>query len=76
MYAQQITNQPERGSSVYDVEVLTKLSVIKPIHTKRLLARYNYLRNSSDIKGFAMVGIKDALVMELPLEDPSADLDT
>ena len=74
-YAQQITNQPERGTSVYDVQVSTKLLVIKPIHAKQLLALYDYLRNSSDIKGFAMVGIKNALVMELPLEDPSADLD-
>ena len=44
---------------------------------KRLLGLYGHERNSSDtnIKGFAMAGIKDTLMMELPLEDPFADLD-
>ena len=65
-YAQQITNQPEGGSSVYGVQVSLKLSVIKRIHAKWLLGLYDHLRNSSDatIKGFAMAGIKDALMMD------------
>ena len=33
-YAQQITNQPEGGSNVHDVQVPSKLLVIKPIHGK------------------------------------------
>ena len=76
-YAQRITNQLEGESSVYDVQVPLRLPVIKPIHAKWLLGLYDHLRNSSDIiiKGFAMAGIKDALVMELPLEDPFVDLD-
>ena len=76
-YVQQITNQLEGGSSVYDVQVPLKLSAVKPIHAKWLLGLYDHLRNSSDtiIKGFATAGIKDALEMELPLEDPFADLD-
>ena len=51
-------------------------SVIKSTHAKWLLGIYDHLRNSSDtiIKGFTMAGIKDALIMELPLEDPFADL--
>ena len=75
-YDQQITNQSERWSSVYDIQVTLKLSVIKPIHTKWLLGLYDQLRNSSDtiINWFAMDGIKDVLMMELPLEDPFADL--
>ena len=32
-------------------------------------------RSGTIIKGFAMAGIKDALVMELPVEDTFADLD-
>ena len=61
-----ITNQPAGGSSVYDVQVPLKLSVIKRIHAKWLLGLYDNLRNSSDttIKGFAMAGIKDALMMD------------
>ena len=49
--------------------------VIKPIHVW-LLGLYDHLRDNSDtiIKRFA--GIKYALVMELQLEDPLADLDT
>ena len=76
-YAQQITNQLEGRSSVYDVQVPLKLSVIKPIHSKWLLDLYDHLRISSDIiiKGFPIAGAKNALVMELPLEDPFADVD-
>ena len=76
-YAKQITDQMDQGSSVYDVEVPLKLSVIKLIHAKWLLGLYDHLRNNPEtiMKGFAMAGIKDALVMELPLEDPFADLD-
>ena len=55
-----------------------KRSIIKPIHAKWLLRLYDHLRNSSEaiIKGFKMVGIKEALEMEFPLEDPFADLDS
>ena len=75
-YDQQITSQFEGGSSVYDIQITLKLSVIKPIHAKWLLGLYDQLRNSSDtiINWFAMDGIKDVLMMELLLEDPFADL--
>ena len=77
-YAKQVTDQNDRGSSVYDVNVLLKLSIIKPIRAKWLIGLYDHLNNSSDtiIKGFAMAGIKYALEMELPSEDPFADLDS
>ena len=76
-YAQQITNQLEGGTSLYYVQVPLKLSVIKPIQVKWLLGIYDHLRNTSDtiIKKFIMAGIKDALKMELPLEDRFGDLD-
>ena len=72
-----ITNQRKGGSNVYDAQVTLKLALIKLVHTKWLLSLYDHLRNSLDTitKGFAMAGIKDAFVMELPLEDPFADLD-
>ena len=77
-YAKQVTNQIDRGSSVYDVNVPLKLSIIKLIHAKWLIGLHDHLNNSSDtiIKGFAMGGIKDALEMELPSEDPFTDLDS
>ena len=76
-YAEQVTDQIDSGSSVYDVNVPLKLSIIKPIHARWLLGLYDHLRNSSEtiIKGFEMAGIKDALAIELPSEDPFADLD-
>ena len=77
-YAKQVTDQNDRRSSVYDINVPLKLSIIKPTHAKWLIGLYDHLNNSSDtiIKGSAMAGIKDALEMELPLEDPFADLDS
>ena len=77
LYVQHISNQLEGGSSVYNIQVPLKVSVIKPIHTKCLLGFYDHLRNSSDtiIKEFTMTGIKDVLMMELPLEDLFASLD-
>ena len=77
-YAQQITDQLNKGISVYDLNVPLKLSVIKPIHANWLLGLYDHLKHSCDtiIKGFEMAGIKDALEMELPQEDPFADLDS
>lgn len=76
-YAQQITNQLEGGSSLYDVQVPLKLLVIKTIRAKWLLDLYDHLKNGLDtiIKGIAIAGIKDALVMELPLEDSFPHLD-
>ena len=76
-YAQQITNQLGGRTSLYYVQVPLKLSVIKPIQVKWLLGIYDHLRNTSDtiIKKFIMAGIKDALKMELPLEDRFGDLD-
>ena len=67
-YAKQVTKQIDRGSSVYDVNVLFKLSIIKPIYAKWLIGPDDHLNSTSDttIKGFAMAGIKDALEMELP----------
>ena len=51
--------------------------MIKPIHAKWLLGLYNHLQNYPDsiITGFEMAGIKDALKLELSIEDPFADLD-
>ena len=77
-YAKQVTDQIDSGSNMYDVNnVPLKLSSIKPIHAKRLLGLYDHLKSSPTmiIKGFEMAGIKEALEIELPSEDPFADLD-
>ena len=51
--------------------------MIKLIHAEELLQLYGHLQDSPDsiIKGFKMSGMKDALTMELPLEDRFASLD-
>ena len=76
-YAQQISKQLDDGKNVYDIQVPLKLSVIKLIHAEELLQLYGHLQDSPDsiIKGFKMSGMKDALTMELPLEDRFASLD-
>ena len=53
-------------------------SALEPTHIKWLLGLYDHLNNSSEItiKGFEMAGIKEALEMEFPSEDPFADLDS
>ena len=76
-YAEQISKQLDDGANVFDIQVHLRLLVIKPIHAKWLLGLYNHLQNYPDsiITGFEMAGIKDALKLELSIEDPFADLD-
>ena len=54
-----------------------KLAVIKPNHAKWLLGLYHHLRNPSEAinKGIEVAGIKEALEMEFPSEDPFANVD-
>ena len=58
-YAEQIINQPEGGSSVYDAKAPLKLSIVKLIHAKWLLSLYDHLRNNEECN------LRNALVMEL-----------
>ena len=67
--------QLDGGANVYDIQVPLKLSVIKPIHARWLLGLYDHLCQDAIIKGFEMAGIKYALSIELPPEDPFEDLD-
>ena len=75
-YDEQISKELDDGRNVCDIQVPLKLLVIKRIHAKWLLGLYGHLQNSPDsiIEDFKMAGIKDALKMELPLEDPFTDL--
>ena len=53
-YAQQIFQQLEDGTNVYDVQVSFKLSIIKRIYAKWPLGLYNHFKNFSEaiMKGF------------------------
>ena len=72
-YGQQFSHQLEDGTNVYEVQVPLELSII---HAKWLLRLHDHLRNSSEpiIKGFEMAGIKEALEIDFPSEDPFARL--
>ena len=71
-YASEITKQLDGGSNIYDVNVPLKLSAIKAIHTKWLIGLYDYFRNNRDmiVKSFEMAGLKEALEINLPPENP------
>ena len=44
-YASQITNKLEKGEDVYEIEVKTTLTVMKPMHARWIIGLYDYLRN-------------------------------
>ena len=37
------------GENVYDIEVNTNLSIMKPIHAKRVIGLYDRLRNDPEL---------------------------
>ena len=57
---------------MYDIQVPLKLLLIKPIHPKRIFGLFDHLENSP---GILRCPEKDALKMEMPLEDPFVYLD-
>ena len=77
-YADQISSQLDGGLDIYDVDVKTTLTVMKPIHARWLIGLYDYLRNNPDShkKGFKLAGIDEALDAEFEIEpeDPFHDL--
>ena len=58
------------------INVPLKLSIIKPIHAQWMIGLYDYLRNNKEmiIKSFKMAGIKEAMEIDLPSENPFEDL--
>ena len=44
-YANQIAKQLNSGLDIYEVDISTKLSVMKPTHARWLIGLYDYLRN-------------------------------
>ena len=76
-YASQITNKLEKGEDVYEIEVKTTLTVMKPMHARWIIGFYEYLRNRPGltIKGFNQAGITEAIESELDPLDPFVDLD-
>ena len=75
-YSQEITKQLNTGMDIHEVDIPVELSVIKPFHAQWLIGLCDHLRNQPDmiLKAFEMSGLTEALEIELPDENPFADL--
>ena len=75
-YVREIAKQVDEGIDVYSSDVNAKLSVMKAIHTRRLVGLYDHLRDKPEVirKGFEMAGIVEAVTKEVEPEDPFEDL--
>ena len=68
--------QLQNGKQLEDIDVDFRLSVLKPLHAKWLIALYNYLTTKKGMeiitKGWRKAGIGGLLdgTTILPLEDP------
>ena len=76
-YANKVKKQLDEGTEVYEVDILLKLSILKPIYGRWLPGLYGNLWNSKEIiiNGFQNAGITEAATQELSDEDLFADLD-
>ena len=77
-YADEIQKQMDNGKSVYQVDVDTHLSRMKPIHARWVIGLYDKLRNSEKMieNGFKAAAITEALDPEKDFgeEDPFSHL--
>ena len=62
-YADEIQKQMDNGKTVYEVDVDTHLSRMKPIHARWVIGLYDKLRNSEKMieNGFKAAAITEAL---------------
>ena len=62
-YTDQIQKQVNDGKGVYEVDIDTQLSRMKPIHAQWLISIYDKLRNSEQliVNGFKATSILEAL---------------
>ena len=72
----------DEDKDIKDVEISLKLSIVKPLHAKRLIEMYNHMTSSEGrdvcLKGWKVAGILDAAekgLEELPNLDPFHDID-
>ena len=73
-YTGEIQKQMDNGKSVYEVDVDTRLSRMKPIHARWVISLYDKFRNSKKVieNGFRAAAITEALdpQMDFGDEDP------
>ena len=80
MHHKYIQEQLEKGTSIEEVKVDLRLSVMKELEAKWLVSAYDYFKGNGSIiqNGFKEVGIVDAVEgqqLSEPDEDPFADID-
>ena len=70
-YAQQVQKELDSGKNIYQVDIETKLSIIKPICAPWSISLYDKFFNSNEmvIKAFQMASITEALKNENMEED-------
>ena len=80
-YSRQIENEMSLGKKIEDVNILFRLTTLKPLHAKWLLEFYNHITSESGaeiiLNGWKAAGIYDPLKMgtaALPSLDPSQDI--
>ena len=66
-YSKEIAKGLDQGQNIYDIEVNTTLTVMKPIHANWIMGLYDRLRNYPDLikKDFEETGITAAIEQEL-----------
>ena len=64
-----MTNEIEKGTNVYSVNIETKLSVVKPLHARWLVSFYDHMQNNREmiITAFQMAEI--TLIAEIEIAD-------
>ena len=81
-YSDQVIHTLDEGKDVEDVEISLKLSIVKPLHAKRLIEMCNHM-TSSEGRDVCLNGWKDAGILDaaekglggLPNLDPFHDID-
>ena len=65
LYMQQVDNALQVGTKLKYINIEFRLSLIKPLHVKRLVEYYNHISSEAGTKvtvnGFKLVGIYDAI---------------
>ena len=72
-YTQQVQKELDIRKNIYQVDIETKLSIMKPIHARWIISLYDKFRNSDEvvIKAFQMASITEASTNEKMEEDDS-----
>ena len=71
-YAKEVTNGLNKGENVHQFDIDTKLSKMKPIHSRLLISLYYKLQNSSKMikSAFENASIMEADNKKITNEDP------